>query len=672
MTIPSMIFLAGSAAAAAPAMTVEDLWAMERVGAPALSPDGRLAVVAVTRYSMADDKGNADLWLVSVAGQEAPRRLTWNEGADGSPAFSPDGKRIAFTSKRGDKPAQIYVLSLEGGEAQAVTDLPMAAQSPRWLKDGRIVFAADTWPDLNDDLAALKARLEERAKDKTNAFVSDNRLVRYWDRWLTDGSVPHLFVLDPATGKVRDLLPGSTRFMGLMDGADFDVSPEGTEVAFTANGTEAPYRTMQDDVFVVPVDGGPARCLTGGSPGDDGSARYSPDGRYLIHGRTLRPENDADQTHLVRLDRKTGESVPLAASWDRSPSAWRFSPDGATLYVHAEDRGRTNLFSLPVGKPEAAPRLLATGGVTSDVRAAADGTLVFLLQSLTRPTELVALDPGKAEPRPLTSFNAKRAEALSRLRVEDLTYVGAGGDPVQMWVVHPPGPVAGPKPTVFVLHGGPHGASLDSFHYRWSAALFASQGYLTVLPNFHGSTGFGQAFAESILGAHGDKPYADVMAALDLLVARGDVDGKRVAVAGGSYGGYLAAWILGQTDRFAAVVDHAGVYDLMAQFASDATYGRSLNYGASPWEDPARIDRWSPSRFAASFKTPTLILHGERDYRVPYTQGLNLYGILTAKGVPARLVVFPNENHWILKPQAARLWWHEVFAWIGRYTGTTP
>jgi dipeptidyl aminopeptidase/acylaminoacyl peptidase len=242
-----------------------------------------------------------------------------------------------------------------------------------------------------------------------------------------------------------------------------------------------------------------------------------------------------------------------------------------------------------------------------------------------------------------------------------------------MWIVRPPGHVpAQPRPTVMVLHGGPHGASLDSFHYRWSAALFASRGYLTLLPNFHGSTGFGQAFAESIVGAHGEKPYQDVMAALDFVVGRGDADPSRVAVAGGSYGGYLAAWILGQTDRFAAVVNHAGVYDLMAQFASDATYGRSRNYGALPWEDPSRIDRWSPSRFAAGFATPTLILHGERDYRVPYTQGLNLYGILTAKGVPARLVVFPHENHWILKPQAARLWWREVLAWIGRYTGNTP
>jgi len=253
--------------------------------------------------------------------------------------------------------------------------------------------------------------------------------------------------------------------------------------------------------------------------------------------------------------------------------------------------------------------------------------------------------------------------------VEDVTYKGAGGEPVQMWIVRPPGHAPGqPRPTVMVLHGGPHASSLDSFHYRWSAALFASQGYLTLLPNFHGSTGFGQAFAESIVGAHGEKPYQDVMAALDFAVARGDVDPARVAVAGGSYGGYLAAWILGQTDRFAAVVDHSGVFDLMAQFASDATYGRARNYGALPWEDPARIDRWSPSRFAAGFKTPTLILHGERDYRVPYTQGLNLYGILTAKGVPARLVVFPRENHWILKPQAARLWWREVLGWIGRYT----
>jgi dipeptidyl aminopeptidase/acylaminoacyl peptidase len=249
-----------------------------------------------------------------------------------------------------------------------------------------------------------------------------------------------------------------------------------------------------------------------------------------------------------------------------------------------------------------------------------------------------------------------------------MTFAGADGEDVQMFVLFPPGyDPSRPWPLLVLCHGGPHSAWNESFHYRWNLALWGAPGYVTAAVNFHGSTGFGQAFAESILGAHGDKPFTDVMAAVDHLIAEGIADSTRMAAAGGSYGGYLVSWILGHTDRFACLINHAGVYDLMGQFASDWTWSRPNNYGAAPWEDPDRIDLWSPSRYAKHFNTPTLILHGEKDYRVPYTQGLNLYGVLTGKGVPSRLVVFPEENHWILKPQTAKAWWGEVHGWLERH-----
>ena len=271
----------------------------------------------------------------------------------------------------------------------------------------------------------------------------------------------------------------------------------------------------------------------------------------------------------------------------------------------------------------------------------------------------------------LTRFNDERMKGFDLGSVEHATVKGAGGDSVQMFVVTPPGfdaAAPGTKwPFVQLIHGGPHSSWTDSWSYRWNPLLFAARGYVVALVNFHGSMGSGQAFADSIVGAHGDKPYADIMAATDALIARGLVDPDRMAAAGGSYGGYLTNWILGHTDRFKALVVHAGVYDLMAQFGSDSAYGRAVNYGAEPWVDPARIDQYAPSRFAAQFKTPTLILHGERDYRVPYAQGLNLYGVLTAKGVPARIVVFPEENHWVLKAQSAKLWYGEVLNWLDRW-----
>ena len=337
-------------------------------------------------------------------------------------------------------------------------------------------------------------------------------------------------------------------------------------------------------------------------------------------------------------------------------------------------RGRDARFLEPAAphrrdQPRANERII-DGGTTGGVQTLRDGRIVFTRQSLSEPADLWVQEPSSGAIRQLTTHNRERLLRVDMGTVEDMTFKGAGGDPVQMFVVFPPGFDPEKKwPLLHLVHGGPHSSWRDSFHYRWNAVLFASRGYVVAAVNFHGSTGFGQKFAESIVGAHADKPFTDIMKATDHLVARGYIDENRMAAAGGSYGGYLVSWILGHTDRFAALVNHAGVYDLMSQFASDWTWGRPTNYGAAPWEDPARIDEWSPSRFAHRFDTPTLILHGEKDYRVPYTQGVNLHGVLTGKGVPSRLVIFPEENHWIRKPQAARIWWNEIFDWLDAYVG---
>ncbi|MFL6294026.1 MAG: S9 family peptidase [Thermoanaerobaculia bacterium] len=653
-------------------MTPEDLWAMERASAPAISPDGRQVVFTLTRYSVEENSRDSDLWLVPTDGSAAPRRLTWNPGADGFAAWSPDGKRIAFVSKRGDAPPQVYVLILDGGEAQPVTRLPVAVQTPKWFPDGkRIAFLASTWPDLNADWAGVKKRLDANEADKVQARIGDTRLLRYWDEYRTDGRFDHVFSVDAASGEVRDLTPGLRRSMDFFSPEDsWDLAPDGNEIAYSANNTEPPYQTLNFDVFVQ-RPGEEPRNVTADNPAADVTPRYSPDGRWLVYGRTRRPDIDPEFNRLARYDRRGGETRALAADWDAQPEDWTFTPDGRTLVFHAEQQGRVHVFSLPI--EGGAPKLLARGGTTGGADVAG-GHLVFTRQSLLAPADLftLSLDAAGAEPRRLTTLNAQRLAEIDLGTVGEATFEGAGGDPVHMHLVFPPG--FDPKrkwPLVHVIHGGPHGASLDDFHYRWNGALFASRGYVVAMVNFHGSTGYGQAFAESILGDHADKPFEDMMKATDWLVAQGYVDEKRMAAAGGSYGGYLVAWLLGHTDRFAALVDHAGVYDLMGQFASDDAYGRPNNYGASPWTDPARIDLYSPSRHARDFKTPTLILHGENDYRVPVTQGINLYGVLQGKGVPARIVIFPGETHWVLKPQAALLWWKEVFGWLGKYLGSS-
>jgi dipeptidyl aminopeptidase/acylaminoacyl peptidase len=661
-----------AAASAKRPMTPEDLWAMERAGAPALSPDGKQVVFTINRISVEENKGDSDLWLVPADGSAPPRRLTWNPGADGAPVWSPDGERIAFVSKRGDAPPQLYVMTLDGGEAQPVTKLPVAVQGPKWFPDGkRIGFVASTWPDLNGDWPAVQKRLDENKADKVQAKIADTRLLRFWDEYRTDGRFHHVFSVDLATSEVKDLTPGLARTMDFLTPEEgWDLSPDGNEIAYSVNNTEPPYQTINFDVFVQKIGSEP-RNITDDNPAHDLVPRYSPDGRWIVYGRNRRPDIDPDFARLARYDRRRGETRILAEDWDVQADSWTFTPDARTLVFHAQEKGRVHVYSLPI--EGGAPKLLAKGGTTGGVDVAGN-RIVFTRQSLQAPADVFVLDAADTaggEPRRLTTLNAERLAEIDFGTVGEATFQGAGGDPVHMHLIFPPG--FDPKrkwPLVHVIHGGPHGASLDDFHYRWNGALFASRGYVVSMVNFHGSTGYGQAFAESILGNHADKPFEDMMKATDWLVAQGYVDEKKMAAAGGSYGGYLVAWLLGHTDRFAALIDHAGVYDLMGQFASDDAYGRPNNYGAAPWTDPARVDLYSPSRYAKNFETPTLILHGERDYRVPVTQGINLYGVLQGKGVPARIVIFPDENHWVLKPQSALLWWKEVFAWLDKYLGS--
>ena len=656
-------------------ITAEQLWAIPRVGNPVPSPDGTHLAVAVTSYDMKKNEGLSRIWLASAKGptavgpatsmQAGARALTTGESSSGEPAFSPDGKRLAFTRKDAKKKAQLYLMALDGGEAEKLTDLPLGCFDPRWLPDGSgIVFAAQLIRGFFTP-EATAAELERREQDPVKAHVTEERVYRFWDTWLTTGEVPHLFVLDLATRKLRDLTPDSVAWFDWMDPAGrYDIAPDGSEVAYEGTIIDEKRSLLRSAIFVAPITGGTAVCLTPENPSNDAAPRYSPDGKFIVYGMQHDPFFYADRVRIMAYDRATKQHVGWIENWDLSPSHWTFGPDG-TLYLEAEQDARNSLFAW---KGSGEPRRIVRGGFVNGARAGRDGRLFYNLHTLSQPGEIHACDASGGGATALTRFTEPAMAKVSLGEVRELTFEGAYGEKVQMYVILPPDYREGQRyPLVHSIHGGPHGTSADWFHFRWNAHAFAAPGYVCAQVNFQGSTSWGQDFAQRIQGAWADRPFQDVMLATDALIAAGLVDEKRMAATGGSYGGYMASWIEGHTDRFKCIVNHAGVYNTLSQYASDVTQGRHKSFGGEPWDGLEVINACNPAHAAQGFNTPMLVIHGERDYRVPVTQGLECYGVLKAKGVPARLVYFPDENHWVLKPRNSVLWYREVLGWIERF-----
>jgi dipeptidyl aminopeptidase/acylaminoacyl peptidase len=653
-------------------VTAEDLWKMKRVGSLDLSPDGKLAAVVVTEYDIEKNKGQGDIWLVATDGSGA-RRFTTGPTTESSPAWSPCGEWLAFIAKRDGENAQLHVISRDGGEAVSYTDMPLGASNPKWMPGRRaVLFVSETLPGYVGKLDSLKIELDKRKERKVTAKATEDRFYRYWDRWLTDGTTPHLFMVDLETKAVTDLTPEWSRFFSESGGIDYDVSPDGKEIVFSALRHGPPYDSLASDIYVMSVDApGEARNITPENPADDFSPRYSPDGKYILYGMQKILGFYGDRVRLVRYDRRAGAKTVLTPGWDRSPGDWVVSKDGRTIHFAAEDRAMQSIFSIGIdGGPV---KEIYRGGSNGAVRVAPDGRIVFLHNNLSSPNEVYVVKANGRDPRKISSFNDGIVSEIAWGSVENVTFKGFEDADVQMFVLYPPGFDAAKKwPLLILVHGGPHGIFGDEFHFRWNAQAFAAPGYVTAMVNFHGSSSFGQEFTDAITGEHGRKPFVDVMRAADHLVARGFVDEKRMAVGGGSYGGYLASWIGTQTDRFACLINHAGVFDFLAQSGSDITHGRERAYGSTPWKDLERVIRWSPAQNMKNYVTPTLVVHGERDYRVPLGNALEVYGMLKERGVPAKLVCFPDENHWVLTPQNSMYWYGEFDAWLDRWAGAGP
>ena len=650
-------------------LTAEVLWQLQRVGQPMVSPNGDQVVVPVTTYPEDGGDAHSRLWLLGVDSDGVQRPLTAEEGSVSGPVFSPDGSELAFVRKLNKEDApQIYKMPMRGpGEAVKLTDVPTGVSGIKWVGE-HIYFISNVWPEMSFD--AMKEKIEADKESKLSAKVWNAMPYSYWDSWVTEDKQNHLYRVRDTGGDVEALtLPiGIQLSRADVDASDYDVSPDGKLLAFVADGGEGGVYP-NEDIFVSHIGSGKAKNITEDNSAPDDLPQFSPDGRMLAFSRQHIAGFYADQVKLMIHDVKSGKSRMVHRDWDRSAAGLAWAPDSKGMYGAIDDEGTRRIYYLPL-KGDSPVRITEKTDF-SQLSIAKNGTIIAQNQSAVYPARVVQVDAKRGTARRLDTFNDAILENVSVGTYESVTYAGADGDPIQMWVHYPPGFDPGKKYPLFLLiHGGPHGAVTDNFHFRWNAQTFASWGYVTAWPNFHGSTGFGQAFADSINPDWASKPYADVIAAAEWLMDKPWIDADRTVAGGGSYGGYLSTILLGRDHPFNALMIHAAVYDLYAQTSADFAV-HDQRFGPY-WESPEIYEGISPHLFADRFNTPSLIIHGQRDLRVPVGQAFELFRTLQTRGIESRLVYYPDENHWILTRTNSLHWYDEVRQWVERYASPGP
>lgn len=648
-------------------MTFDDLIGMKRVGDPQISPDGSRIAYVVSVVSKSENRGKRSIWIVPASGG-APREFIASAKNDDTPRWSRDGRRIAFLSTRDGAP-QIFVADADGSNPRKVTNVPEGVSEFIWSPDGKLfAFVTEVYPECAD----LKCTAEKGAaaeESKVKAVIADRLLFRHWSSFKL-GKRSHLFVVSSSGGDPRDLTPGDYDVppFSLGDPTAFDFSPDSTEICFARNTEKVEAISTNNDLFVVPVGGGEAKRITGGNMGSDTTPRYSPDGRFIAYRSQARNGYESDRFRLMLYDRSAGTSRELSRGFDRSVGEFIWAPDLKNILFIGEDRGRDPIWFAPLNGDKFGQ--LIGKSTNSSLSISADGkTIAFARVSMTMPTEIFAAESTGRNARQLTRTNEALLSQLELNPAEDFEYTGALKAKIHGFIVKPPQFDKSKKyPMIMLIHGGPQGAWLDAWSFRWNPQIWAAQGYVIVAINPHGSTGYGQAFTEQISGDWGGAVYEDLMKGADHVIAQGYVDPARMGAAGGSYGGYMVNWILGHTDRFKALMSHAGVYNLTSMYGvTEELWFAEWEFKGNPWDNPQLYTRWSPHLHAKNFKTPTLVIHGELDYRVPIGEGLQLFTTLQRRGVPSKLLYFPDEGHWVLKPQNSELWHRTVFEWFDKW-----
>jgi len=719
--------------------TFEDMMKLKRVGDPQVSPDGKWVIFSVVDVDLAANTKTPHVWIVPLSQTQGPstpvgmtgeRELIADQDAD-RPRWAPDGKRFAFLSTK-EGGSQVWIADFDGtgGKVTGVgrlTYIDTEASGELWSPDdGYVLFTSDVYPECDGSPAAEvqcnTKKIKETENSKVKAQIFTHLLYRHWNAF-KEGKRTHIFVvpvsrivdvngaatvLTPPNELSRegntplDLTPGDydAPVFSLGGQDDYAFSPDGKEICYASNHDKNPAASTNNDLWIVPVTGGPAKNITADNPASDTSPLYSPDGRYIAYRAQQRPGYEADRFRLMLYDRKTGEKKNLTESFDKWVGTYIWALGSSRLYFVAEDKGESPIHSISFRTETNAEKgydisIRLTDikidaflpGFNDDLAVTPDGKTVFYtfmtarhpVEIYRQPLEYVGLEKNESGPtaRPVTHFNDALLAQIAMSPLETFWFTGAHNDKVQGFLVKPPNFDASKKyPVKFLIHGGPQGAWGDDWSYRWNPELFASptaaqpSGYVVIMINFHGSTGYGQKFIDAINGDWGGAPFEDLMKGLDYAEQTYPfIDKTRECALGASYGGYAINWILGHTDRFKCLVSHDGMFNAESAWGTtEELWFNDWEFKGTPYDNRALYQKFSPHQYAKNFKTPTLVVHGQRDYRLDVSEGFQLFTTLQMEGVPSKMLYFPDEGHWVLKPQNSQLWYKTVNDWVDQWT----